>query len=95
MNLNNSIDWIVYIGVLLISWVPNHCHGLAVSICLRAALNSVWPSDATWRQRSRSPLPDGTRPLPEPMLTHQLHVGPVTLVWEQFHKMYLSHPLLA
>ena len=37
---------------------------------LRGLLNSLWPSDATWRWRSWSTLPDGTNPLPEPMLTY-------------------------
>ena len=30
-------------------------------------------------------LPNGTKPLPEPMLTYHKY-GPVTLIWEQFHK---------
>ena len=34
------------------------------------AINSLWPSDATWQHR-----PDGTKLLPEPVLTK----GPVTL----------------
>ena len=33
-------------------------------------------------------LPDGTKPLPEPVLTdHQL--GPLTFIWGQFHMRYL------
>ena len=35
-------------------------------------------------------LPDGTKPLPEPMLSYQ-KFGPVTFTWGQFHKRYLSH----
>ena len=35
-------------------------------------------------------LPDGTKPLPEEMLTYHKY-GPVTLIWGQFHKRYLSH----
>ena len=35
-------------------------------------------------------LPDGTKPLPEPMLTCHKY-GPVTFIWGQFHKRYLSH----
>ena len=35
-------------------------------------------------------LPDGTKPLPEPMLTH-LQWGLVAFIWGQFHKRYLSH----
>ena len=33
-------------------------------------------------------LPDGTKPLPEPMLTYQLER--VTFFWGQVHKRYLS-----
>ena len=39
-------------------------------------INSLWPSDAIWRQQilvnpgsGNGLLPDGTKPLPEPMLT--------------------------
>ena len=54
-------------------------------------INSLWPEDAIWRRRSRvntgsgnGLLPDGTKPLPEPMLTnHQW--GLVVFTWEQFH----------
>ena len=54
-------------------------------------LNSLLPSDTIWRQRSRSTLaqvmtclPDGTKPLPEPMLTipsvrsSGIHLRPVS-----------------
>ena len=34
--------------------------------------------------------PEGTKPLPEPMLTYYNQLGPVTLIWRQFHKRYLS-----
>ena len=38
-------------------------------------------------------LPDGTKPLPEPMLTdHQL--SPVTFILGQFHKRFLNQQLL-
>ena len=38
-------------------------------------------------------LPDGTKPLPEPMLTdHQL--SPVTFILGQFHKRFLNQELL-
>ena len=38
-------------------------------------------------------LPDGTKPLPEPMLTdHQW--SPVTFIWGQFHKRCLNHQSL-
>ena len=63
-------------------------------------LNSLWPSDAIWRQRSGSTLaqvmaccPDGTKPLPEPMLTdHQW--SPVTFILGQFHKRSLNNQSL-
>ena len=35
-------------------------------------------------------LPEGTKPLPEPMLTSH-HWGPVTITSGQIHKRYLSH----
>ena len=34
-------------------------------------------------------LPNGTKPLPESMLTYQL--GPMTVTWVQFHKRYINH----
>ena len=49
-------------------------------------INSLWLSDTIWRQKSGSTLvPDGTKPLPEPMLTYHQQ-GPVAFIWEQFHK---------
>ena len=40
-------------------------------------INSLWPSDAIWRQEiwvtigsGNGLLPDGTKPSPEPMLTY-------------------------
>ena len=38
-------------------------------------------------------LPDGTKPLPEPMLSYY-QLGPLTFTWGQFHKRYLSHQSL-
>ena len=35
-------------------------------------------------------VPDGTKPLPEPMLTCHLW-GPMTITWEQFHSEYPRH----
>ena len=35
-------------------------------------------------------LPDGTKPLPEPMLTYHQE-GPVAFTWVQFYQRYLSH----
>ena len=34
-------------------------------------------------------LPDGTKPLPEPMLTYHKY-GPMTFILGQFHKRYLT-----
>ena len=64
-------------------------------------VNSLWPSDVIWRQGSlevdigsgNGLLPDGTKPLPEPMLTdHQW--SPVTFILGQFHKRCLNHQSL-
>ena len=67
-------------------------------------VSSLWPSDAIWWQEKDTHkyvnigsgnglLPDGTKPLPEPMLTyHQL--GSVSFIREQLHKRYLSHQSL-
>ena len=56
-------------------------------------LNLLWPSDAIWQQRSGSTLaPDGTKPLPEPMLTNHQRVL-VAFPWGQLHRgcsRYLS-----
>ena len=48
-----------------------------VPLMLLHLVNSLWPSDTIWRQRSGSNigsgnglLPDGTKPLPETILTH-------------------------
>ena len=38
-------------------------------------------------------LPDGTKPLPAPVLTYH-RLGPVTSSLGQFHKKYLSHQSL-
>ena len=56
-------------------------------------VNSLWPSDAIWRQEiwvsigsGNGLFPDGTKPLPEPMLTdHQW--SPVTFIWGQFQEI--------
>ena len=53
--------------------------------------NSMWPSDTIWRHRSVNTgsgnglLPDGTKPLPQPMLTYHQR-GSVAFSWEQFHR---------
>ena len=38
-------------------------------------------------------LPDGTKPLPQPMLTYH-QKGVVTFFWGQFHSRYLSYQSL-
>ena len=69
-----------------------HCGRIASTL-----FNSLWPSDAIWRQRSESTLAqvmaDGTKPLPEPMLTYH-QWGSLRFIWGQFHKRYLSHESL-
>ena len=69
------------------------------SMWFRQTFNSLWPSDAIWRQilvnigSGNGLLPDGTKPLPEPMLTdHQW--SPVTFIWGQFRKKCLNHQSL-
>ena len=56
-------------------------------------VNSLWFSDAIWRQGSGSTLAQVMaciKPLPEPMLTdHQW--SPVTFIFGQFHKRCLNH----
>ena len=49
-------------------------------------VNSLWPSDAIWRQEiwvnigsGNGLLPDGTKPLPEPILTYH-YQGPVIFI---------------
>ena len=45
-----------------------------------AWVNSLWPSDALVNIGSGNGLlPDGTKPLPEPMLTYRKY-GPVTFI---------------
>ena len=62
-------------------------------------VNSLWPTDTIWRQRSvnigsgNSLLPDGTKPLPEPMLTGHPWSS-VTFTEGQFHKQCLDHQSL-
>ena len=57
-----------------------------------ARINSFWPNNAklwqTWVNISSGNglLPDGTKPLPEPMLNHH-QKGGVTFIWGQFHKI--------
>ena len=76
-------------------------------ICLRPSwvvlkkrhlcINPLWPSDATWIcvniGSSNGLVPDGTKPLPEPMLTYHQQ-GPVAFIWVQFYKRCLSHQSL-
>ena len=49
-------------------------------------LNTLWPSETTWRPRSWSTLAQVmTKPLPEPMLTNY-HWGFVGFTWVQFDR---------
>ena len=53
---------------------------------------SLWPNDAIWWHTgsgNNDLLPDGTKPLPEPMLTY-LQQGPVTFSWGHFNE--IVHP---
>ena len=68
-------------------------------------LNSLWSSDAIWWHRSGSPLaqviaflPDGTKPLPEPVLTYNQWslVAPISQKQAKIsiHKMSLKNTLI-
>ena len=72
--------------------VFSHIWLLAMLPILPYYLNSLRPSDAIWRQWSWTTLaqvmallPDGTKPLPEPMLTYHQR-GSVAYFWEQFRR---------
>ena len=70
------------------------------------SIKPLWPCDgivALWRHMAteiwvnigsgNGLLPDGSKPLPEPVLTdHQL--SPVTFILRQFHKICLNHQSL-
>ena len=62
-------------------------------------VNSLGPSDAIWWHRSgqlgsgNGLLPDGTKPLPAPMLTYHKY-GPMAIAQGVFHIKYISHQLL-
>ena len=57
----------------------------------RNQINSLWPSDIIWWQRSEWAY--GTKPLPKPMLNcHQW--GPMTFIQGQFHNRCFSHQSL-
>ena len=51
------------------------------------SINSLWPSDATWVNigSGNGLLPDGTKPLPEPMLSYHQRCS-VAFTCEQFQK---------
>ena len=75
------------------------CLGLIAPIGLSfwyPFINSLWPSDTIWRHiwvnigSGNGLLPDGTKPLPEPMLTFH-NLSPVTFILGQFHKRCLNH----
>ena len=63
-------------------------------------VNSLWPSDTIWWQGSGSTLvqvmallPDGTKPLPEPMVTYY-QKGPAMFIWGQLCLRCYSHQSL-
>ena len=61
---------------------------IALFIYAGIQVNSLWSSDAMWRWVNIGPgnglLPDGTKPLPEPMLTYD-EFGALAYSREQFH----------
>ena len=69
-----------------------------VSIMFVCFFKSLGPSDAIWWQgfqrinigSGNGWLPDGTKLLPEPLLTYQQSC-PVTFIWGQFHESCQSH----
>ena len=71
-------------------------HGLAPGpwSAMRQLIVAYWRHMATeiWVNigSGNGLLPDGTKPLPEPMFTYHKY-GPLTFIWGQFHKRYLSH----
>ena len=66
---------------------PNVCQfKRGIVICI---LSLKWRHMATWNWVNigwgNGLLPDGTKPLPEPMLTHN-QWDPLTITWKQIHK---------
>ena len=62
-------------------------------------INSLWPSDAIWRQRSGSTLAEVmacclTAPSHYLNQCWLIMLGPVIFIWEQFHKIHISHQSL-
>ena len=63
------------------------------------SFNSMWPGDFIWHHicfnigSGIGLLTDGTKPLPELMLTYCQNC-PLTFIWGQFHKRYHSNQLL-
>ena len=66
--------------------ISGRCQQLCFKSCLNADQamnrNSLWPSDTIWWHHGS----DGTKPLPEPMLT-DYQWSPVTFILGQFHEM--------
>ena len=64
------------------SLIKNVINGICIlHVEVSDLFNSLWPSDAIWRQEiwvnigsGNGLLPDGTKPLPEPMLTYRQKV---------------------
>ena len=53
-----QVDWNVAL-IEIRAWICNHIHilcGMKLFICTTWQLNSLWPSDTIWRQRSGSTL---------------------------------------
>ena len=69
------------------------------SLCVH--INSTWPSDTIWHYGNlvnigsdNGLLPDGTKPLPEPMSTSHPW-GLMAFTWGHFHRKYWRHLSLA
>ena len=88
-----SIYWEDILDVSCQKWnsLSNTMAVDALASVVAKSHNSLRPGDAIWRHRSESTLaqvimlPDGTDPLPDPMLTYYLY-GPVAFIWGYYHK---------
>ena len=91
--------WTSDLGFLILGDFDSVIAQLLGGFCSWTFFNSLWPSDAILRQiwvnigSGNGVLPDGTKPLPEPMLTdHQW--SPLTFILGQFHKRCLNRQWL-
>ena len=79
-------------GIIMLWWLSGKTNAITPI--------THWPCDAIWQQEfwvnigsGNGLFPDGTKPLPKPMLTdHQW--SPVTFILGQFHKRCLNHQSL-